>query len=247
MIEFYSIAENNNSKHKYQLNDLGDTFISAIIGSRTREMWGESKNSSQTFFRKPTKDDYDRQFANTIRDHRPPYEIEFLLNHHFEFYLKNNPKNKNTFFNHLQYVILPILKTYNNPDVQIELINKWLNNNMGKKDKENVSLNFGDINSPTQFQINSNSSTQKQTIQYSNEEVSEFLKLMKEDLDNLNSDQRKELAYEIHNTEKNLNKGKDIKNRLLIIGEIIKDIGVGTFTNLLSSPIYEIFKPHIGL
>lgn len=247
MIKFYSIAENSDSKEMHQLNDLGDTFISAIIGSRSRGEWGERKSSNQTFFRKPTEEDYDRQFLNKIMDYRPPYELDNFLNYHLDYFSKNNHHNKSTYVNHIQYVILPLLKKSSNSDVQVELVNKWLNKIMGKTEKANLNVSFGDINSPSQFQINTNSSVQKQSILYSNEDVREFLKMIKNDLINLNSEEQKELEYEITKTEKNLNNGKDVKNRLSIIGESIKEIGIGTFTNLISSPVYEIIKPYLGI
>ncbi|RFN58615.1 hypothetical protein [Marixanthomonas ophiurae] len=247
MNEFYSLKNENSAENKFQLTDLGNTFISAIIGKRSRTGWGESKNSSQTFFREPTEEDYNRHFANKIMDFNPTYEIEQLLEFHFKFYTKNNPSKKETFLKHIKYIVLPIIKGYKNSNVQTELVEEWLVNKMGGKESDNFNFKFGDINSPAQFQINSNNSVQKQNVEYSNENVKELFELIKKDLKKLNITEQEELKYEIRNAENKFDKGKDIHNRLLIIGDLIKDIGIGVFTSLVSSPLYEIMKPLLGI
>jgi hypothetical protein len=108
------------------------------------------------------------------------------------------------------------------------------------------TISFG-ANSTAQIQQNTANSSQSQQVNYTNENITELLKLLEQDLTKLNSDQAEELKTEINNAIKQLDNGKDIKSRLLTIGEIVKDIGVDVFVGLISSPIVKILKPLLGL
>lgn len=250
MNEFYSIsADENLSETEYQLRNLGQRMISAIIGKPSRNSWGERTHSSQTFYRETTSDDYDGQFVNKLMLFQPIYDLEKLLDFHLDYYETKQKMDKNRFVTHIKYVVLPLLTKKKNSEVQQELVNNWIERNMTNKKKSNgkLSMEFGDINSPTQFQINSDNSVQTQKIKYSNQDILEVFELIRKDLKENKSSESIELLAEVENAEKKLNDGKDIKNRLLLIGELVKDIGIGTFTSLISSPIYEMLKPMLGI
>lgn len=108
----------------------------------------------------------------------------------------------------------------------------------------NISL--GD-HSTAQIQQNTSNSNQTQQINYTKENVKDLLTLLKADIARLNNEQTDELTLEIENALKQLDKGKDIKSRLLTIGEIVKDIGIEVFVSLASSPLANILKPLLGI
>jgi hypothetical protein len=108
------------------------------------------------------------------------------------------------------------------------------------------TISLGD-NSTAQIQQNTTNSNQSQQINYSKENIAELFNLLRQDLIKLNSEQADELKTEIENAVKQLDKGKDIKTRLLTIGGIIKDIGIEVFVGLASSPIASMLKPLLGL
>lgn len=250
MTKFYSISENNNQKENdYQLNNLGEKTVSMIIsGGSGNSFYGERKSSSSTIYRKITPKDYDSQFATKLVKFNPPYDLEKVLNYHLEYYLNQN-NSKKIFIKHIKYVIIPIIDKKKRYNIQIDLITDWINQQMGKnkENKSNITLKTGDVNSPIQFQINSDNSSQSQTLNYSSEDIIKLFEVLKNDLDKLDKNLREDLQTEIENAKKQFEKGKDIKTRLLTIGELIKDIGIGVFTSLVSSPIYELMKPLLGV
>ena len=250
MNEFYSISTNENlPETEFELRNLGKQMVSAIIGKPSRGGWGERTYSSQTFYRETTTKDYDEQFAYKLMNFQPVYDLEKILNFHKYFYIKKQNGKKDEFEKHIKYVVYPLIVKKRNSETQQELITDWLDKNMTDKKKNNgkLRMDFGDINSPTQFQINSDNSVHTQKIEYSHEDISKIFELIRKDLKGINNSESQELSAEIEKTESKLNNGKDIKTRLLIIGELIKDIGIGTFTSLLSSPIYEMVKPMLGI
>ena len=251
MNDFYSISDNEKlSETEFELRNLGSQIVSVIIGGKSRrDGWGERIQSSQKFYRKATAEDYDQQFAHKLMYFQPIYDLENLLDFHQNYYIKKQNGEKDKFVKHIKYVIYPLILKKKNSESQQELITDWLDKNMGNKKKieGKLRMDFGDINSPTQFQINSDNSVQTQKIEYTNEDISVMFDLIRKDLRGINNPECQELSTEIEKTENKLNNGKDIKNRLLVIGELIKDIGVGTFTSLLSSPIYEMLKPMLGI
>jgi len=44
-----------------------------------------------------------------------------------------------------------------------------------------------------------------------------------------------------------LKHGRDVKSQISNISRLIKDVGIGTFSNLLAAPIFEVVKPLLGL
>jgi hypothetical protein len=250
MNKFYSISEANTEPiNSYQLKNLGEQTISMIFGSSSRGgFYGERESSSNAIYRKVTSEDYDTQFANKLTSINPPYDLENILNFHLNYYLSQN-NVKETFIKHIKYVIIPIVEKRKNSNTIVELITIWINHQMGKR-KENIgkiTLKTGDVNSPIQFQINSDNSSQSSSIAYSNDDISKLFTLLEKDLVKLKKVDSEDLLSEIKSAKKQLEKGKDIKTRLLTIGELIKDTGIGVFTNLVSSPIYELVRPLLGM
>jgi len=101
-----------------------------------------------------------------------------------------------------------------------------------------------------QIQIDSDNSSQK--IDSNNEQDSsalflEFYKLLKSDLSEKNSEEVNDLNKELERTKELLEKGKDVKNRFPVIGDLMKDISINTFASLIASPIYETVKPLLGI
>jgi len=102
-------------------------------------------------------------------------------------------------------------------------------------------------NSTAQIQQNTLNSNQSQQINHTKENITELLTLLKADITRLNNEKTDDLTLEIENAVKQLDKGKDIKSRLLTIGEIVKDIGIEVFVSLASSPLVNILKPLLGI
>ncbi len=252
MTEFYSInAENENPQNDYQLQNLGKQTIMAVIGKSVRGDWGEERNyQSQTFYRDTTSDDYDNAFANKLLDIKPPYDLQKILDYHLDFYLTKKHGDKLKFIKQIKYVVLPIIKNRKNNDIYVELILDWINEREMKKQKGKqsaITLKVENINAPTQFQVNSDNSSQTQQVSYTENNVREFFDELKKDIEVLNAELKDDFQIEIDNALKQLNKGNNINSRLLTIGSLIKEVGINVFTNLIASPIFELMKPILGL
>jgi hypothetical protein len=253
MNEFYSISqENQKPDDEYQLKNLGKQTIMMIVGRPSRRnYWGETESpQSQKFYRDTNEEDYDRLFANKLLKCRPPYDLEKILDYHLNYYVEIRKGEKLRFLNQIKFVILPIIKEKNNKEIYDELITNWLeNNNMTtKKEKAaKVNLKIRDINAPMQIQMNSDNASQSQQISYDKDDILELLNLLKQDIENLNTDSKEDFELEIENAIKQLNKGKKVETRLLTIGSMIKEIGIGIFVNLVSSPLFEIIRPILGI
>lgn len=257
MNEFYLIFEDNGiAKDDLMLDDMGNRKPLMTVGfpSRRSDFGGGSRGyNSKTYYGTVTADDYDNQFVNKLIKYKPIYNIHLLLDYHFKHYSKkygNEVEEK--FLKHMKYVVLPKLKTHAKARHEyVELFEEWLENNglsISSKVK-NITNNIrtGDINAPTQFQQNSSKSKQLQKISIDPMEIRELLKVIKQDIQPLEGDLRNDIYDEVEKAQKHLDAGKDISTRLLTIGELMKDIGINVFANLLASPIYEMTKPLLGL
>ncbi len=252
MNEFYSISqENEKPQSVYQLKNLGKQTIMAIVGKPVRGDWGERHSyESQTFYRDTTAEDYDNEFVRKLMGIKPPYDLYKILDYHLNHYLTTKGGDKLRFIKQIRYVVLPIVKKRKNSDVCVELILDWINEIEMKKDNKKQSdftLKIGEINAPTQLQVNSDNSTQKQQISYTKEDVKKLFDELKKDIESFNDELKEEFQIEIDSALKQLNKGKNIGSRLLTIGSLIKDIGISVFANLIASPIFEMMKPTLGL
>lgn len=246
MIEFLSISpENENPKDDFQLENLGPKRHLATIGSfASRNYWGEMEYpQSQTFYRDTKPDDYNCAFAHKLSSCEPPYDLDKILDYHLNYYISDRNGDKTRFINHIKFVILPKVKKQKNKEVYVELITNWIDMNDSDKKKEKYfNIKIGDINAPTQLQMNSENAIQSQTISYENNEIKKLFELIEKDLENIKEEIKNDLIIEIENAKKQLDKGKNIKLRLLTIGGMVKDIGIGLFTNLISSPLIELIK-----
>ena len=110
-------------------------------------------------------------------------------------------------------------------------------------------INVGDVSGNFQIQQNTENSYQTQNISFSKNDFSEFYKVLKADIEQniQNAEITEELLSELEYANRQVNKNRDIKQQLQDIGSVIKTVGIGVFTNLISSPIFEIFKPMLGL
>lgn len=136
MNEFYSIATIAGSlENPLQLDNLGNQKVLAIVGKsrRNSDFWGgdsdygyERNNRSQTFYASTTPEDYDQQFVSRIANTKPPYEIGNFIDYHFNFYVSNRKGDPKKYYQHLKYVILPILEKRKNTKVYCELVTEWL-------------------------------------------------------------------------------------------------------------------------
>lgn len=249
MNKFYSISEENKEPVDiYQLSNLGKKRVSAIIGKSSRAGWGERSYSSQTYYSSVTEEDYDYHFINKLIYFKPIYELSTVLEYHLNYYVSSGIGTKENFIKHIEYVIFPIIEKKRETDVHKRIITEWLSKmkNHPNKDSE-INLKIGSINSPTQLQINTNNSSQNQKIEYSNQDMLDFLNLLRKDLNSVEGRLKDEIKGEVDSTEKRIKEGRDIKGKLLTIGNLIKEIGLGVFTSLISSPIYDLVKPLLGI
>lgn len=96
------------------------------IGTSTRNHRDAGTSKSSTFYRSTTAGDYDRQFANRLVKTKPPYEIDKMLNHHFDHYVLRFPEQENVFLKHIKYVVLPLIEKMKDKSVYVELLNIWI-------------------------------------------------------------------------------------------------------------------------
>lgn len=111
----------------------------------------------------------------------------------------------------------------------------------------NNQITIGNVNAPLQLLQSSNNSTQTQNINYSQENIKEFFSILKTDIIKLTPEQKDDFNSEIEYAVKQQTKGKDVKQQLLNIGGLMKDIGMNVFGNIIASPIFEVIKPLLGL
>lgn len=125
--EFYDIGiPGQEPGHPLQLKHLGSQIAAVTFGSRGSKFWHESPRPSQTYYRSTTEKDYDQQFIHKICTTHPPYDIEPLLDHHYNLYLSGHPEGHSRFQKHIKYVIIPALEKKGNRAVYVEIVNEWL-------------------------------------------------------------------------------------------------------------------------
>lgn len=256
MNAFYDISTDQNlPDSNLQLRHLGTQRIFAMTGrSRGSDFWGTRGTDSTTHHTPVVAEDYDNLFASKINGWKPVYDIGKLLEHHYQYFIKTSKREPENYFDHIRYVILPKIRRRESNEAQIELVQKWLNSKDSKaveqvasKVVNNNTIKFGDVHAPIQFQQNSSHSTQIQNNHYHKEDVKTAFDLLSRDLQNVDAQIRADFELEMDYALKALEKGKDIKPQLLNIGSLVKDVGMGVFTNLAASPIYELMKPYFGL
>lgn len=242
MNEFYLIGEHGKQlTDEFQLENLGEKVHSMTIGT---------SNGSYSSYRNTTDEDYDRSFAYKLSRIKPPYEINKLLEYHLEYYLTQVNGIKEKFQLQMKYVIIPILQKMKDKQVYVDIIEEWLSSNKETNEKIVTTMNIintGDINSPTQFQQNSTNSSQKQEVEIKNANTKEFLEILKKEVSEMKSEISEELKLEINYAINQHNKGKDTSVQIQNITKLMKDIGIGIFTNILSNPVSDFIKPLLGI
>lgn len=256
MNRFYDISENEDlPKESLQLRNLGKQRIFAITGGRKgSDYWGTRSTESQYHYTATVPEDYDDLFADKLYNWKPIYDLGEVVEFHYRHYVSLHPNESCEFLKHMKYVILPKLKKRKNNDDHTGLFEDWLNEKnpeqMSANRKHEVnynSIHMGDINAPIQFQQSSHHSTQTQTNQYQKDDVKAAFELLSKDIQNVNEQIRNDFAMEMDYAVTQLERNRDIKPQLLNIGSLMKDVGLGTFTNLLAAPIFEVIKPFLGL
>ncbi|WP_400263118.1 hypothetical protein ACFX5U_08640 [Sphingobacterium sp. SG20118] len=183
----------------------------------------------------------------------PVYELDRLLDHHYKFYILNLKNENDKFIKHMMYVIVPYLRKVNDGEIRIDLLEKWIEMKIPSVQvpRENSIVNntiqMGNINAPIQFQQNSNNSVQTQHNQYQLDDIKTFFDLLSKDIQNLDKKIREEFCLEINYASTQLVKDKDIQPQLINIGSLMKEIGLGVFSNLIASPVFEYIRPSLGL
>jgi hypothetical protein len=254
MNPFFDISTQNDLPNgAYQLENLGSQRIFASFGKRIRGDWGESDHyQSSHVYTDVTAEDYDHQFVSRLLRVRPSYKIDGLIDHHFNFYVSGNAEGKELFLEHMRYEILPILKNRSTNEAYVELFEKWINNKKMKPEEKhnqtiNNTINVGTVNAPLQFQQNSNHATQFQHNHLQKDQLKDFFEILRHDLQAMDENIRKDFAMEMDYAVVQLERNRDVQPQLTTIGTMMKDVGLGTFTNLLAAPIFEIVKPLLGL
>lgn len=253
MNPFFDISQSENlSDEDLQLHNLGSQRIMASIGTPSRNEWGERSFQTSNFYTPTVAEDYDNLFVYKLNKWKPVYAIEQVVNHHYQFYIKTNPSGHDNFMKHMRYVILPIMKRQKSTDASIELFEEWLDTRAPKKQTKgsgavNNTISIGNVNAPLQFQQSSDHAVQTQHNHYLQGQIIEAFELLKKDMSNIDAQIRADFAIEMTYAVTQLEKNKDVRPQLLNIGGLIKDVGIGTFTNLLAAPIFEIIKPLLGL
>lgn len=243
MNPFFDISkENNHCINKFQLKNLGPTMIMASIIGRN--------GGFSDYYRETTDGDYDLFFADTIFKWQPIYELEELLDYHYQYYTNNNLGRGDKFLKHLKFIVIPILEGRGNSKVPIDLIEDWLKSKQQFTDAPIVNniINIRDINAPVQLQQNSNQSVQKQ--QHLDSEGKSILKafeLIKLDIQKLEQHIKSDFSMEMTYATAQINKDRDVGPQLKNIGKMMQQIGMGVFTNLAAAPIFEYIKPYLGL
>jgi len=254
MNPFFDISSDEHlPDHELPLRNLGSQQIFAIVGSRRgSDYWGTSGSPSKTTYTNTTPEHYDRQFVYKLQKWKPIYDIDRLIEYHYQHYAATHQGEQAQFLKHMRYVILPMLKKHKNAEVCTELFEQWLDRQTPQTQPNphtvnNNTIHVGSINAPTQFQQNSDHSVQTQHNQYQKADIEEAFELLKKDIAGIDKQIRDDFSMEMNYAVTQLTRDKDIKPQLLNIGNLMKQVGMGTFTNLLAAPIFEFIKPHLGL
>ena len=113
----------------------------------------------------------------------------------------------------------------------------------------NVINISGVENSAFQFQQGTEGSSQQQHAEISTNDFNKFCELIETDLKSAKITEaiKTEILEELEYAKKQHTRKRPIVEQLKNIGGFIKKIGIGVFTSLAASPLFEIIKPHIGL
>ncbi|MCS3797860.1 hypothetical protein [Niastella sp. OAS944] len=105
------------------------------------------------------------------------------------------------------------------------------------------SITLENVYSPVQLLQASTHSSQHQVAQQSPEVIIDFLEKLEKVIIQLESSFQSEFQMEIDYARKQLKRSNPVIQQLKNIGNLMKDVGVNVFANLIASPIYETIKP----
>ena len=147
MNPFFDISEDRElPKEALQLYNLGNSKVYASFMKRTRNGWGDSSvswNDHKTAIR---DEDYDQQFVRKLARWKPIYNIDQVIEHHYNHYQAKTTEPQNDFLKHMRYVILPILKKKPNGEVCSQLFEQWLETKERPAVPINPTVQTGAIN-----------------------------------------------------------------------------------------------------
>jgi hypothetical protein len=255
MNDFFDISEERKlPDDSLLLTNMGTERVSMIVGSNRRGDWGERNYSSKSFYAAVTAADYDNAFVTKLIQTRPSYNIDKLLNHHFDHYRQKTGTGGELFIRHMRFEVKDLLIARKPSAAYLELFQEWLDQIEPKQTHKTMPQNItnnhitvGNINAPTQLQQDSVSSSQTQHNVPKKEELSQVLELIRLDIKNMDEKIRKDFDMELTYAATQLQRDRDIQPQLNNIGGLMKDIGVSLFTNLLSAPIYDGMKASLGI
>lgn len=124
---FYDIApEAHQPDNSFQLRHLGLKQHVATFGILNAMIMVSDHiaTHNQTRYRCRRLDGL---FANMIYKTNPPYDIELLLNHHYNKFIEVNHNGHKLFLRHIKYVVVPLLEKHKQHEVYVDLVNEWLN------------------------------------------------------------------------------------------------------------------------
>ncbi|MGK9118261.1 hypothetical protein [Olivibacter jilunii] len=256
MNPFYDISEEKVlSDDALQLKNLGCRKTTMSFSTGYRDEWGQNHFKTTHATASVKSEDYDRLFALRLLKSKPIYRMTDVLDYHLNYYLSKNPKDKASFFTHMRYVVLVQLKQNKSRfgEAAVSILEDWLNDkSVTSIDNKNYAvnnntINVGAVNAPIQIQQNSAGATQHQYNQYNKEDVHLLFDLLRKDIQNLDENIRKDFEMEMNYAIAQLEKGRDIKPQLSNLGASIKEIGIGAFSGLLASTVFETGKSLLGI
>jgi hypothetical protein len=254
MNPFYDISkEKELPADALELNNLGTERVYANFGKTLRDGWGGRSTEWKKLTIAVQPENYDRLFAYKLNRSKPIYGMTKVLDHHFNHYCSIHLNDQEDFITHMRYVVLPAVKKINNSEVCVTLLEEWLQkktsiqNTLNPHIVNNNTINVGAVNAPVQFQQNSDHSAQTQHNHQQKDQIKDFLEVLRRDIQAMEENIRKDFTMEMDYAVAQLDRDRNVQPQLTTIGGLMKDVGVGTFTNLLAAPIFEIIKPLLGL
>tara|TARA_R110001592_G_scaffold40877_3_gene133980 strand:- start:1555 stop:2313 length:759 start_codon:yes stop_codon:yes gene_type:complete len=249
--EFYDISEEGQKPQgRFQLTNYGSERHLMTVGTPVRRgAWGESTEYvSNTTYRATVPEDYLKDFVYMIRKFKPIYEIDQLLDHHLDMYMRKGNKSE-IFLKHIRYEVIPLLGKSNDTNPHIELVNKWLGQREGKSvsNHPTPTVHFEGITGNIQLLIDSPYGSQKQEVHCDKADIDGFLSALFKDIESLKHDLKDELVSEVQTALLQNKRGKLTQAKLMNLISLMKEIGVGVFTNVVASPIFEALKPSLGI
>lgn len=243
MTKFFKIAAANVDKLEFELPDLGGKMkFNQIVNH------GHGHIGAEPSERATTEEDYNKEFVKLVCKTSPVYKVRDLMEFHFDSY----EGSKQEFLGQIKYHIVPLMKKERGKDGYISLIVDWVSEKEGSNKPNGTVNNYtniktGDINAPAQFQQNSQNSSQNFKVNYNVTTIQDFFDVLKADIEGLDSNMKEDFLSEMNYALKQIKQGRDIHGQLINIGSLISNVGLPFFVNLVSSGVFEVMRPFLGL